>query len=228
MRARRRSPRGRQAGDPDPLVNTVTAIYTARRHDGDRDTDECQTNLFQPDGRRDEDLLARPDPGRSGRRLCVIVVTNRARSTDSPDAGATASIIDTLTGNLLDPANTAVVGSTCTATLADGAAVHRSPRRGRCSPPTRSPLVNTVTVHYNPVGFPNDITDSGYGLGDRSRPPGGEGCTPGFWKQEQHFDSWVGFAPTDSFDAVFGVDVTLGMRTKDDPCIDRPDVARKR
>ena len=27
-------------------------------------------------------------------------------------------------------------------------------------PPTRTPLVNTVTVHYNPVGFPNDITDS--------------------------------------------------------------------
>ena len=22
------------------------------------------------------------------------------------------------------------------------------------------PLTNTVTVHYNPVGFPNDITDS--------------------------------------------------------------------
>ena len=36
---------------------------------------------------------------------------------------------------------------------------------------------------------------------------GGEGCTPGFWKQDHHFDSWVGFLPTDSFEAVFGVDV---------------------
>ncbi len=38
-----------------------------------------------------------------------------------------------------------------------------------------------------------------------------EGCTPGYWKQEQHFDSWVGFAPTDSFADVFdvGPDVTL-------------------
>ncbi|MEM2760887.1 MAG: hypothetical protein QXW73_08900, partial [Nitrososphaerales archaeon] len=34
-----------------------------------------------------------------------------------------------------------------------------------------------------------------------------EGCTPGFWKQPQHFDSWVGFAPTDRFEAVFGRDV---------------------
>ena len=32
-----------------------------------------------------------------------------------------------------------------------------------------------------------------------------EGCTPGYWKQEQHFDSWVGYSPTgDYFDEVFG------------------------
>ena len=55
-----------------------------------------------------------------------------------------------------------------------------------------------------------------------NQPPGGEGCTPGFWKQDQHFDSWVGFAPTDSFEAVFGVDVTLrsgGQGTIEDPTL---------
>lgn len=37
-------------------------------------------------------------------------------------------------------------------------------------------------------------------------PPGGaQGCTPGYWKQDQHFDSWRVYAPTDSFNAVFGV-----------------------
>ena len=37
-------------------------------------------------------------------------------------------------------------------------------------------------------------------------PPGGlEGCTPGYWKQSQHFDSWVGYSPTDLFASVFGV-----------------------
>jgi hypothetical protein len=36
-------------------------------------------------------------------------------------------------------------------------------------------------------------------------PPGFEGCTPGYWKQDQHFDSWVGYSPTDSFNTVFGV-----------------------
>ena len=36
-------------------------------------------------------------------------------------------------------------------------------------------------------------------------PPGGEGCTPGYWKQPHHFDSWQGYLPTDKFNAVFGV-----------------------
>jgi hypothetical protein len=33
------------------------------------------------------------------------------------------------------------------------------------------------------------------------------GCTPGYWKQSQHFDSWVGYSPNGSFEAVFGRDV---------------------
>ena len=39
----------------------------------------------------------------------------------------------------------------------------------------------------------------------------GEGCTPGYWKQPHHFDSWVGYQTGDEFDVVFGVpyDVTL-------------------
>lgn len=47
-------------------------------------------------------------------------------------------------------------------------------------------------------------------------PAGGEGCTPGYWRQPHHFDSWVGYSPDQTFDAVFGVtsvfgsDATLG------------------
>jgi len=36
-------------------------------------------------------------------------------------------------------------------------------------------------------------------------PTGFEGCTPGYWKQDQHFDSWQVYSATDSFNAVFGV-----------------------
>jgi len=33
----------------------------------------------------------------------------------------------------------------------------------------------------------------------------GEGCTPGYWKQPQHFDSWIGFEQDELFSDVFGV-----------------------
>ena len=32
---------------------------------------------------------------------------------------------------------------------------------------------------------------------------GGEGCTPGYWKQPHHFDSWVGYTPGQQFSSVF-------------------------
>jgi len=35
-----------------------------------------------------------------------------------------------------------------------------------------------------------------------------EGCTPGFWRQSQHFVYWTGYAPTDLYETVFGVDAT--------------------
>lgn len=47
-------------------------------------------------------------------------------------------------------------------------------------------------------------------------PPGGEGCTPGFWRN--HLGAWVatGYAPGNDFDTVFGTayfspDITLGQ-----------------
>ena len=81
------------------------------------------------------------------------------------------TIVDTLTGNLLDAGNTAVVSSDCTAALPD-----RCP--GTCTIVTRrtvlatdpDPLCNTVTVHYNPHGFPNDITDTATACVDVKRP----------------------------------------------------------
>ena len=34
---------------------------------------------------------------------------------------------------------------------------------------------------------------------------GGEGCTPGYWKQPHHFDSWTNYTPSDEYDVIFGV-----------------------
>jgi hypothetical protein len=37
-----------------------------------------------------------------------------------------------------------------------------------------------------------------------------QGCSPGYWKQKQHFDSYVTYHPTDLFDTVFGETVFPG------------------
>lgn len=39
---------------------------------------------------------------------------------------------------------------------------------------------------------------------------GGEGLTPGFWKQSQHFYAWTGYTPSQSYNAVFGVNDPVG------------------
>jgi hypothetical protein len=47
-------------------------------------------------------------------------------------------------------------------------------------------------------------------------PPGGEGCTPGYWKN--HLGDWspTGYSPADDFDAAFGVDLFSPDITLDD------------
>jgi hypothetical protein len=37
------------------------------------------------------------------------------------------------------------------------------------------------------------------------RTGGNQGCTPGYWRQVIHYDSWFGYAPNQSFSSVFGV-----------------------
>jgi len=38
-----------------------------------------------------------------------------------------------------------------------------------------------------------------------TKPLGGQGCTPGYWKQPQHFHSWTGYVPTQLISSVFNV-----------------------
>jgi hypothetical protein len=43
-----------------------------------------------------------------------------------------------------------------------------------------------------------------FGFTDEPPPPEGEGCTPGYWRQEQHFDSWPApYTPDMLFSDVF-------------------------
>jgi hypothetical protein len=45
-------------------------------------------------------------------------------------------------------------------------------------------------------------------------PQEAQGCTPGYWKQEQHFGSWVGYSPGILFSEVF--DRTITIKYKED------------
>lgn len=63
------------------------------------------------------------------------------------------------------------------------------------------------TLSSRPV-WANQCTISGMMSGNLSKPKEKcDGCTPGYWKQCQHLDSWVatGFKPSDLFNTVFGV-----------------------
>jgi len=141
------------AGDPDPLPNTVVVVYSSGE---DEQTAEAshEVNLFQPAVLVDKsgDTLSKVgDPVDY-----TIVVTNDS-SDDSPDL-VNGTIVDTLLGDLL-AANPYVTNSDCGTTLATGASCTINATR-TVQAGDSDPLPNTVTVHYNPDGFPNDISAS--------------------------------------------------------------------
>ena len=73
---------------------------------------------------------------------------------------------------------------------------------------TCAEYVNTVTVgatNHGNVQATADITVTG------CTRDGLEGCTPGYWKQKQHFDNWGSYVPTGAgaslYNTVFGVNL---------------------
>lgn len=44
-----------------------------------------------------------------------------------------------------------------------------------------------------------------------------EGCTPGYWKQPHHFDSWYSYIPTRTFSSVFYRTITINWSAKGKP-----------
>jgi uncharacterized repeat protein (TIGR01451 family) len=175
-------------GDPDPLVNTVTAIYGTAPNT-DTATASATTNLFQPAVTLDKS--ANVSTAQVGDTINYTIVVSNTGSPDSPAC----------VGNVVDP----LLGINQAVSLAAGASITITDSHTVLATDP-DPLVNTATLTCSPAGFPNVLTAKDSVTVDIVR-KGGEGCTPGFWKQDQHFDSWVGYSPTDSFEDVFGVDV---------------------
>ncbi|MEK6687915.1 MAG: hypothetical protein AABZ01_05575, partial [Gemmatimonadota bacterium] len=161
-----------QPGDPDPLVNTATLTCSPEGFPNVLEaSDDHSVNLFQPSVDVEKvcddfaKFLATVDPpdvlDDSDDIRCTITVTNTG-SADSPDL-ENGTINDTLCGDLLGTLNAecSLVSSDCTSDLATGDSCEIVyDFLGENVTSTPDPIVNTVTVHYNPIGFPNDITDS--------------------------------------------------------------------
>jgi hypothetical protein len=76
---------------------------------------------------------------------------------------------------------------------------------------TLSDDLRTVTVH----AVNRSHTDQARAIALCEDPGEGQGCTPGYWKQDHHFDSWVGYTPDQLFNDVFAVGTFPGATLVD-------------
>ena len=140
------------SGDPDPVVNTATVHADPLGYltNDITDSDSNTVQIFQPSVVviKDGDT-----EGIVGEIVTYNFTITNTSSSDSPDL-ILVSVIDDVLGNLYADAIAAGGG-----TLAPGASINFTV--GRVALETDpSPLVNIVTVLYNPEGFPNEVTDS--------------------------------------------------------------------
>ena len=140
-----------QADDPDPLVNEVSVVYNSKANLSGADVTASDThslNLFYPSIVVDKGGDATGKVGDNAHYTFEITNTS---SNDAPDL-IMDSISDSLLGDLEDEAPAAcdrlASGESCSFSV---------DRVVQADDP--DPLPNTVTVHYHPEGFPNDITD---------------------------------------------------------------------
>ena len=167
---------------PDPLENTVTALYHPDGFLNDiTDSDDHSVNLFQPS--IDVTKTCAPSQVKVGEPITFTCTITNTSTTDSPDL-ILVSVTD-----VRDPGG---VSTDLTATAAAaGCDVLTSNPSETCSfsytftPSATGTVTNTVTAHFHPDGFTNDITDEGSCSVDVV---GGCAHTPGFWKT--HPETW--------------------------------------
>jgi uncharacterized repeat protein (TIGR01451 family) len=159
-----------QPGDPDPLPNTASVTCTVDGFGnviGPVDASHS-VNLFQPSVVVDK---SGPDIALVGQTITYSFTITNTSSGDTPTL-LLVSVSDNVLGDLTGVAAAAGCGALNPGAVCGFSFNYTIPSV------VPSPLVNVVTVHYNPDGFPNDITDSD----DHSLLVPQEGCTPGFWQ----------------------------------------------
>jgi hypothetical protein len=106
-----------------------------------------------------------------GETITYFFTINNLSSDDSPNL-----ILDSVTDNVIGDLTAAAAAAGCETLGFGGTCDFTADYTIAFDDP--SPLVNVVTVHYHPDGFPNDITDDD----DHSVLIPILGCTPGFWQ----------------------------------------------
>lgn len=86
----------------------------------------------------------------------------------------------------------------------DWTVIHRDPV---AAPTTGSSTTNlySITGADNHIGILVEFFNTAIPT------TGDEGCTPGYWKQSQHFDSWFGYTQGQTLESVFDVPDALGL-----------------
>ena len=155
--------------DPDPLNNTVTLTCSP---DGFPNVLEAkashETNLFTP---KVEVIKSGPAKAARGEKVTYSFTINNLSSGDSPNL-ILDSVTDTVLGTL-----TAAASANCSSLAPSGSCSFTFDYTIQSTDP--NPLVNVVTVHYHPAGFPNDVKDDDDHSLDILV---FLGCTPGFWQ----------------------------------------------
>ena len=135
-------------GDPDPLVNTAAVTCSPTDFPNVLSASDSWTvDLFQPSVNIEK---SGPPFSKAGDTATYGIKITNTSSADSPDL-----VLDSFSDPLVDPVN---VPAAC-ATLAPAEECTFSYTYVVQASDT-DPLVNTATVHYHPVDFPNDIADS--------------------------------------------------------------------
>jgi len=139
------------AGDPDPLHNSVTLTCSVTGFPNVLEkSDGHTTELFQPSV---EVIKDGPSSAHVGDTITYTFVINNTSSGDSPNL-VLDTVTDTVIGNLTPAATTAGCGTL----PPNGSCNFSATYTVQAGDP--DPLVNVVTVHYHPAGFPNDVTDN--------------------------------------------------------------------
>lgn len=157
--------------DPDPLVNIVSVIFNVEGFPtvSATSTNQHATTLFEPGVQVTK--TANVTGALVGQNVTYTITITNTSSADSPNL-VLDSVLDSLIGNVSAQATAAGCGN-----LAFGASctfqVTRAVKAGDADP-----VVNTVTVHYHPAQFPNDITDTARATVDKLVPPPTYGQDP--------------------------------------------------